>query len=305
DSVYADNALYTQSGSPPLRLTGLTLLLDSRDPSLQGNAHWLSDGFFAQAFTDTTGNIIIAFEGSIINPLNSLDPSFWSPYAIGSRDADFKILVGDSPNLIAPLIDAAVFVRDVQATYGSLPIYLTGHSLGGAEAQYVAQTVNLGGYANGVTFGGPGILSSPIHAPNFINYVDHADPVGNFGNHFGFVHYLGASTIYDVSAHLLAHYASDLGLHPSIPVFTSALSNGGQVTLSGTSAEANDTISIYDRSTIFLGTTTTTYTGQWSFATEGANVIHTYTATGTDGGGNVGNSANDLILGSTTADSLF
>jgi hypothetical protein len=54
--------------------------------------------------------------------------------------------------------------------------------------------------------------------------------------------------------------------------------------------------------TIFLGATATTITGQWSITVEAANVVHTYTATGTDGDGNVGFGTNDLILGTTNAD---
>ena len=79
---------------------------------------------------------------------------------------------------------------------------------------------------------------------------------------------------------------------------------GGKVTLTGTTAEANDTIAVYDGTTL-LGTTTTASNGTWSYTTgKVSNVVHTYTATATDVAGNVGHSSNEAILGSTNADTL-
>jgi len=217
-NVYADNAIGTQNGTAPPPSTGLTLLLDSRDPSLAGNTNWLSDGFFAQVFEDAFGNIIVAFEGSILTPQDL------SPYAIGSRAADASIALGQVPQA---LLDANVFASDVmqylaQHGLGSNSIFLTGHSLGGAEAEYVAFTLAPGGKnIGGVTFGAPGVpgLQVPDQAPNFLNYVDFGDPVGNFENHFGTVLYVGISSNNGIptlpintSDHPLSHYAADLGL---------------------------------------------------------------------------------------------
>jgi Ca2+-binding RTX toxin-like protein len=90
-----------------------------------------------------------------------------------------------------------------------------------------------------------------------------------------------------------------------VPVIKSeVLSKSGAVTLTGTTAEANDAIAVYD-GTAFLGTTTTASDGTWSFPTEKvSNVVHTYTATATDVAGNIGPSSNEAILGSTNADTL-
>lgn len=234
EAVYLDNAVGMTTGAHPPSSTGLTLLLDSRDPSLPGNSSWLADGMFAQAFEDKVGNVIIAFEGSIIKPS---DPSFLTPYGFGSRGADLDILTGLTPKAF---VDAQNFAFDaaqfVHQTLGSSPIYLTGHSLGGAEAQDVAFIVNPGENVSGVTFGAPGdpTLSAPVKTPNFIDYIDYGDPVGNFGNHFGTVQHVGSPlnaavlTVAEIEAlvthglslaevagifHPLAHYASDLGLH--------------------------------------------------------------------------------------------
>ena len=76
------------------------------------------------------------------------------------------------------------------------------------------------------------------------------------------------------------------------------------MTLAGT-AEANDTISVYDGSTL-LGTTTTGSDDTWSFTTKKvSNAVHIYTADATDLAGNVVHSSNEAILGSSKADTLI
>jgi hypothetical protein len=60
NAVYFDNGEGVKPDTAPDPSTGLTLLLDSG----QINAKWILDGFFAQAFEDSAGNILIAFEGS-------------------------------------------------------------------------------------------------------------------------------------------------------------------------------------------------------------------------------------------------
>jgi hypothetical protein len=243
----ASNAVYAQSKTV-LPEPGWTLLMDSRDVIPGGG---LSDGFFAQAFEDTHGRVIIAFEGS--------DLTGTSAYAQGSRSADSQILAGDS--LIAPLIEAVTFAQAVQAKYGSLPIYLTGHSLGGAEAEEVAFAAANGQHlltpiAGGATFGAPGVSVSGGNAipANFINFIDFGDLVGNYakdssselnlisltGGHVGIVQSTGTNSnslfgqsleiaaaiahgddlqtiqdLFGVAAyHELSHYVTDLGLTP-------------------------------------------------------------------------------------------
>ena len=89
-----------------------------------------------------------------------------------------------------------------------------------------------------------------------------------------------------------------------VPVITSEVLSSGKVTLTGTTAEANDAIAVYDGATL-IGTTTTASNGTWSFTTaKVSNVVHTYTATATDVAGNVGHSSNEAILGSAKAATL-
>jgi Ca2+-binding RTX toxin-like protein len=92
---------------------------------------------------------------------------------------------------------------------------------------------------------------------------------------------------------------------PPIPVIETEVLSKGKVSLTGTTAEANDIIAIYDGSTL-IGATTTGSTGVWSFTTATvSNAVHTYTATATDVAGNIGHSSNEAILGSSGADILL
>ena len=148
-AVDMDNGRGVGPDRYPVTQTGFELLMDSTAI----NAAWLADGMFAQAFMDSKGNVIIAFDSSIINPS---DPNYNTPFGVGSRNADLGIIAGNTPQAF---LDADMFVRDVEAFLGanylrSHPIYLEGHSLGGAEAEYVGNAEHL----SGVTFGAPGTL---------------------------------------------------------------------------------------------------------------------------------------------------
>jgi Ca2+-binding RTX toxin-like protein len=93
---------------------------------------------------------------------------------------------------------------------------------------------------------------------------------------------------------------------PPIPTITNETLSNGKVTLTGTitTAEANDAISVFDGSNP-LGTVTTDSNGNWKFVTgQVSNTVHVYTASATDPAGNVGQSPNEAILGSTKADTL-
>jgi hypothetical protein len=85
-------------------------------------------------------------------------------------------------------------------------IYLTGHSLGGAEAQYVAFALghfgtNIGG---AVTFGAPGIYDGPEKQhnadPDVINYIHYGDPIANYGDHYGQTEYLGSDSFSTITS---------------------------------------------------------------------------------------------------------
>ena len=151
-----------------------------------------------------------------------------------------QILDGHWP---AAFTDAILFALGAQSLAGSTPIDLTGHSLGGGEAEAVALfaaiTSDLS-IAGGVTFGAPGVPDyfGPSGFGKLTDFVDYGDPVGNYahdgelagvsstGNHVGTVEYVGSpadatTMVADLLSgnlsdafqfHELSHYAADLGL---------------------------------------------------------------------------------------------
>ena len=89
-----------------------------------------------------------------------------------------------------------------------------------------------------------------------------------------------------------------------VPTFTGAVQSSGYVTLSGTAGEAAATISIYDGSSL-LGSTTTATDGSFRFTAAAAtNVAHRYSTNATDLPGNESSGRNNLILGSSGANTL-
>ena len=154
----------------------------------------LKDGFSAVAYKDKAGNVLIAYEGTQTGP---------GPYCTGTHNADIGIYFGGQPNV---LTHATSFARDIQQkTKGA--VYVTGHSLGGIEAQAAAKALG-DKCAGGVTFGACGLPGNTLAGPpSIINYVNHGDPVGNYASdanspsrtdapsamqHFGQVIYKGA-----------------------------------------------------------------------------------------------------------------
>jgi Cadherin-like len=140
------------------------------------------DGFYAQAFVDENGDVIVAFKGSIINPFPL--SQFLTPYGAGSRTDDIDILNGKLPTALVN--DALSFVQSVREIAGSAPLYVTGHSLGGFEAEVVTAAAG-SPVDGGVTFGAPGVPgyngeSSNLYAADLLDYVEEGDPVGNFAD---------------------------------------------------------------------------------------------------------------------------
>jgi dihydrodipicolinate reductase len=122
----------------------------------------------------------------------------------------------------------------------------------------------------------------------------------------GIHHILASET--DVAGNVSGNSSSlDVTVDTTAPVSAltgEALNNNGKVALTGTTGEANDTISVYDGASL-LGTTTTAANGTWAFTTPKiSDAVHTYTATATDLAGNTGTGSNAAILGSSSGNSL-
>jgi hypothetical protein len=178
---------------------------------LKSPASQQSDGFSAVALKDPNGNVIIANEGTL--------PGLGT-YGIGSLSADSQIATGQTPQALA---DATNFAQQVQLATGSSSIYVTGHSLGGTEAQAECQILG-SDCAGGATFGATGLPGNTEAGPSsLVNYVDYGDPVGNYAsdpssplssivpsdmNHFGAVVMTGspsaAAPLQDAAAQISA-----------------------------------------------------------------------------------------------------
>ena len=114
----------------------------------------------------------------------------WSPFpaprSIGTdvTGPDRQIL---QKNLPREYDKAADFVDRLHREHPNAHIIATGHSLGGADAEYVASQFP---YVTAVTFGAPGIEGA-LKAANLsttgdvYNYIDKFDPIGHFGVHVG------------------------------------------------------------------------------------------------------------------------
>src|SRR5206468_3335039 len=87
------------------------------------------DGFFAQAYLDPNGNCIIAYEGVPVTAQNVVAVIAVAP-----------IFLGQSPPALTDAVDFAeqVEAKIQQENLGTLTIYVTGHSVGGTEAEEVA-----------------------------------------------------------------------------------------------------------------------------------------------------------------------
>ena len=125
-------------------------------------------GLNAVVFIDrVTKQIVIAFRGTDVSNAQDLQ----SDYAIWKD------------RLPQAFTDAAVLVATLRnnRAYAGYTLDVTGHSLGGAEAEYVAGQFTLGG----ATFAAPGILQLPGvrgSAPGLTDYELSTDLIGNYGS---------------------------------------------------------------------------------------------------------------------------
>jgi hypothetical protein len=134
------------------------------------------DGFYGAAFLTPFDRVVVAFEGTHLSALSD-DPEF----VLAQIAADALIRLGESPPAYGDALEFTRTVLEAAEARGIAAgeVFLTGHSLGGAEAQYVAAQLGLAGE----TFGGPGIPAADIPAGSvseLVNYVEYGDPFGNY-----------------------------------------------------------------------------------------------------------------------------
>lgn len=120
-------------------------------------------GLTAAAFANASRlQIVVAFRGSS----SKFD---W-------LQTDIEVAEGIRP---VQFDQAVQFVRGVQQANAGYAVFVTGHSLGAIEAEYVAATLKIGG----VTFAPTGITNllhagTPTMVPGLTNFVVDGDPVG-------------------------------------------------------------------------------------------------------------------------------
>ncbi len=172
----AANEAYDDTGAlgPPAGLT--PFLVNGRQVTLLNEA----DGISARVWLTGQNQIVIAFEGTSTAPVDVVaNPLLTLTQLLSSVGA----FAGTTP---ASETDALAFTRQViadaaQQGYSSSNIFVTGHSLGGIQASYVAQQTGLGGMAFEST-GIPKSSTSVGNGSNFVSFVTYGDPVGNYAS---------------------------------------------------------------------------------------------------------------------------
>jgi hypothetical protein len=142
------------------------------------------DGVSAQVWVTPQNQLIIAYQGTTGGENIIIDPVGGAAQII----TDIEIFYADSQGGVRPAAyaDALNFANFVlwlaqQEGYSMSNVFVTGHSLGGIEAAYVAQQTGLGG----IGFEPTGLSTPPSAAGtgmNFVNIVTDGDPVGNFSS---------------------------------------------------------------------------------------------------------------------------
>jgi hypothetical protein len=181
-AYFSDNAYGTPGGAlaHSLQKSWRRLQLPI-DPMLQDNQF---TGFRAHVYHDeATKEVVIAFGGTTFSDKRD-------------REACWDIAMGRLPqqfwdaSALYDSVDKHIRGKGINAL-----ISFTGHSLGGALAQYMAIAAQ---GCPAVNFGGPGVLGAlgylrsyynPAYAYPVENHVARGDEFANFGRHVGKVNY--------------------------------------------------------------------------------------------------------------------
>ncbi len=143
-----------------------------------------ADGVVASVFVTSENQVIISYQGTGGGLNFVLDPIAAASQVI----TDIGIFLDDTRNGNVPgaYKVALDFAKSVVASaaaqgYTANNVFVTGHSLGGIEAQYAAQQTGLGG----MSFEATGLATKAaagVTGTNFVNLVTDGDPVGNFSS---------------------------------------------------------------------------------------------------------------------------
>jgi hypothetical protein len=179
DFIAASALAYGEASS----LATLLALVDQAEPSDPSLTTWTpllispqadeADGMYADAFLTGTGQIVIAFEGT--KPTNTSSQVLGADLSIYNQKIPQAFL---DAKAFAATVASAAAARGIPATQ----IFVTGHSLGGSEAEYIASLPQFG--YGGATFGATGIPGYVNSGPQpaLVDYVDRGDPIGNYAS---------------------------------------------------------------------------------------------------------------------------
>ena len=145
-----------------------------------------SSGFRAAAFQSPSGEIVFSFKGTDFNPSN---PKTYTDTAKDIANADAQIAFGNSVGLPAQFAEAEKFVDKVCSSHSHSGYTYTGHSLGGALAQYMTYKTG----HNSTTFNAPGVanlvesvvghkIDYAYYKDKSTNYANESDYIGNLYN---------------------------------------------------------------------------------------------------------------------------
>jgi hypothetical protein len=167
----AANAEYVISGTPagmrPFTVGGHQLSYTN-----------VLDGVSAKVWITAENQVLIAYQGTTGGDNFILDPIIVGPQLIDD------ILAAAGANSPAEA-DSLSFAKSVVGLanaqgYATSNVFVTGHSLGGIEAEYVASQTGLAGMA----FEPTGLPAADITSSgsNFVNIVAYGDPVGSYAS---------------------------------------------------------------------------------------------------------------------------
>lgn len=136
------------------------------------------DGVSAQVWVTPQNQIVIAYQGTTGGENLAIDPLAAAAQII----TDLGIYAGGTPPAEIDSLNFANVVLGMARLegYSSSNVFVTGHSLGGIEAEYVAAKTGLGG----IGFESTGLpkFSGEGAGANFVNIVTYGDPVGNYSS---------------------------------------------------------------------------------------------------------------------------
>jgi len=166
----ASNAEYVIGSTPPVGMKSFKIL---GAPVTYTNE---LDGVSAKVWVTAENQVVIAYQGTTGGDNILTNPAILIPQLLSDLGAT---VVANPPSYADALGFANFVVGAANAEgYATANVFVTGHSLGGIEAEYVASQTGLGG----IGFESTGIPAKDIgaQASNFVNTAEYGDPVASY-----------------------------------------------------------------------------------------------------------------------------